>query len=74
LTLESLDFSRGSTSKAITDADAKAEGVVLPDDPAKPCGDKYRELFVELWDEINAERGFSWQDNPFVRVIGLGQI
>lgn len=41
----------------MTEADAKAEGV-----PS-------RDAFIELWDSINAKRGFAWATNPWVWVI-----
>lgn len=26
-------------------------------------------LFTDLWDELNARRGYSWESNPWVWVI-----
>jgi hypothetical protein len=58
----------------IDDTDALAEGVTLP---SAPCGDcsclemrgAYRCGFSCLWDSINANRGYSWDSNPWVWVI-----
>ncbi len=48
--------------------DAKAEG--LPYDRTEHYGD-YNPLqwFQNLWNEINAKRGYSWESNPWVWVI-----
>lgn len=43
--------------------DCKAEGI--SNDPTED----WRELFMELWDSLNAKRGYSWQTNPWVWVI-----
>lgn len=66
----------------ITNEGAKAEGVELV--PAFTAGnmsfsdvygshhyyhDTAREAFQELWDSINAKRGYSWDANPWVWVI-----
>jgi len=60
----------------ITGADAKAEGGSWDMDSAGlNCIDADRNLariyFVELWDSINAKRGFGWEANPWVWVIGF---
>lgn len=58
----------------ISEGDVNAEGIE---------GDSYLEelgtstldphsariYFMELWDSINAKRGYSWESNPYVRVI-----
>ena len=58
----------------ISELDAEAEGV----DPFTwaPIGDRpnqsdYVTAFRQLWDGLNAERGFGWQTNPIVTVIGF---
>lgn len=52
--------------QAITDADALAEGVgSAPEDTF----DSARDEFAASWDEINAERGFGWDVNPWVWVV-----
>lgn len=54
----------------ISEEDAVAEGV-----QATPAGDGYpfamsaRMNFVDLWDDINAKRGYGWAENPYVWAI-----
>ena len=50
----------------ITDADAHAEGM---DSPSYPIIQ-----FKDLWEEINAKRGYSWDSNPWVWVIEFERI
>lgn len=33
-----------------------------------------KDQFIELWDDINAKRSFSWQENPTVNVIEFKRI
>lgn len=33
-----------------------------------------REVFAELWDSLNAKRGYGWDENPWVWVIEFEQI
>ena len=54
----------------ITEADAKAEGVV-PVPGTEGNSHSYRWPFCLLWDSINAGRGFGWDANPWVWVIGF---
>lgn len=63
----------------ISDQDIVAEGVGL--DPEAKCypsehwptiWDKNRLKFALLWDEINARRGYSWAENPWVWVVRFG--
>lgn len=66
----------------ITEEDAKVEGISY--DQAMECSGwsptyndpdgssarpNYREAFAELWDCLNAKRGFSFNSNPWVWVI-----
>ena len=56
----------------ISHADALAEGI----DPDAPynnygTGSIYRDTFAELWDSINAKRGYGWNVNSWVWVLGL---
>ena len=57
----------------VTDRDAIAEGCLLPkgyeDLAASFFKQPYRQVFIDLWDSINAKRGYSWESNPWVWVI-----
>ena len=69
ITLEVTDV-RVEQVQEITNADAMAEGVghlygYEKDDPAVDG----RIRFAELWDSINAMRGFNWGTNPWVWVV-----
>ena len=65
----------------ISEADARAEGVVQHESKgstwysAKPRAGMIcrhaRPAFIELWDSINAERGYGFAVNPFVWVVGF---
>jgi len=56
----------------ISQEDARAEGCEpwhpKSNIPFRPEG-SYRNAFHKLWDEINAERGYSWSSNPWVWVV-----
>ena len=57
----------------IPEADARAEG--FKDVVGKYArGDEARIWFAELWDIINAARGFGWDTNPWVWVIGFERV
>jgi hypothetical protein len=45
----------------ISENDAEAEGT--------NCNRTYREDFKNLWDSINAKRGYDWDKNPWVWVV-----
>lgn len=79
LTLE-LTAVRVERVQDISEADALAEGVTWPDrngQPYRPPIDttgmsKLRlaaERFQELWDSLNAKRGYSWDKNVYVWVL-----
>ena len=61
----------------ITDHEAKREGVNQSPvehitDPAhtwKNTDSIYRWRFRHLWDSLNAERGYGWDENPWVWVV-----
>ena len=55
----------------ITEEDAMREGVKAEFVSTHPRIYSYRAPFAELWDSINAERGFGWDTNPWVWVIGF---
>lgn len=55
----------------ITDADAEREGV---DRTNASIPEYCRERFRKLWDSINSNRGFGWDVNPWVWVLGIRRI
>ena len=58
----------------ITDGMARAEGVgwVHQDIGLRPVYFKdYKTKFIELWDSLNAKRGYGWETNPWVWVISF---
>lgn len=55
----------------ITDADAEREGV---DRTNASIPGYCRERFRRLWDSINSDRGFGWDVNPWVWVLGIRRI
>jgi len=64
----------------ITPANCKAEGIFITH-PEKPTIDEalhhmrlYRDAFTELWDSLNAKRGYPWDSNPWVWVIEFKRI
>jgi hypothetical protein len=58
--------------QAITDADARAEGVMSRlEDLALPL--HHVVAFAGLWDEINGKRA-SWESNPWVWVVGFRRV
>jgi len=76
ITLE-ITAVRAERLQNISAKDAVAEGVIIEGsgmmdacDIASQAKDKYR----DLWDSINAKRGFSWDSNPFVWVIEFKRI
>ena len=76
ITLEITEV-RVERVQSITPADALAEGIAEYA-AAKGHGDSGRahpvEAFAELWDEINAKRGFSWAWNPWVWAVSFRRI
>ncbi len=55
--------------RGISEADARAEGVIPSGVGADLAHLKYRAGFQTLWDTINAKRGYSWDSNPWVWVV-----
>lgn len=62
----------------ITEEDARAEGAPISHQGDRPHfsrhpvpNDTHRLGFVHIWDSINAGRGFGWDANPWVWVIGF---
>lgn len=75
LTIESLRVER---LKNIVEGDARAEGaepMAVTDPQASKSGMSagcwYREGFATLWDSLNADRGYPWDSNDWVWVIGF---
>lgn len=61
----------------ISEADAIAEGFArrpeISDDP-EVHRDAARDWYIDLWDSLNAARGYSWATNPFVWAITFRRI
>jgi len=55
----------------ISDTDAEREGVG-GNDPGGMLS--FREHFRELWDSINAKRGYGWDTNPWVWVVEFKKV
>lgn len=76
VTLEIVNI-RMERLQEISDEDAIAEGIMSGDDWSEVKDQKLgkdvfltaRSAYEALWNEINARRGFSWKDNPWVWVI-----
>lgn len=64
----------------ITEEDAEAEGMIPDSLPSiKDClcdssGMRHICKFIDLWNSLNAKRGFGWDVNPWVWVIGFRRI
>ena len=56
----------------ITDEEAIAEGV--PTRGTTHWAGKWRDEFHQLWDELNAARGYGWDANPWVWVIRFRKV
>lgn len=56
----------------ITIADAHAEGLRMED--LALCQPLIQGAFRDLWDSINAKRGFGWSSNPWVWVIEFRRV
>ena len=57
----------------ISEDDAKAEGVSQHDLPTKTyqgwADHAHRQLYRDLWNSLNAKRGYVWNANPLVWVV-----
>lgn len=61
----------------ITAKDCKDEGIQIAKPPSQmqdTAAAVYRLLFHNLWDSLNAKRGYSWKKNPWVWVIEFKRI
>lgn len=72
ITLEITDV-RVERVQDISEEDAIAEGCLLPKGYEELCklAGGHRAVFRDLWDSINAKRGFGWDSNPLVWVISF---
>ena len=73
ITLEVTDV-RVERVQDISEADAEAEGappILVPPDGG---GAPFTEGFMDLWDSINAKRGFGWDANPWVWVVAFRSV
>ena len=61
--------------QSISEADAHAEGVEA-DDISKVGAPAFsaRQRFRDLWDSINAGRGFGWEANPWVWCVTFSRV
>jgi hypothetical protein len=74
LTLEVVDV-RVERLTAITEEDARAEGVDPYECPSGPAFPDARAAFRELWGSINGKRpGCSWADDPWVWVVAFRRV
>ncbi len=71
ITLEIVDV-RVEPLQDITDHDALEEGISL--EICQQSGTSPVENYRELWDSLNADRGFPWMDNPWVYVMEFKRI
>lgn len=53
----------------ISNDDAHAEGISKDRPNGWISCSSYRDLFRQLWNSINAKRGYSWESNPWVWVV-----
>ncbi|MDD5007281.1 MAG: hypothetical protein PHC68_02625 [Syntrophorhabdaceae bacterium] len=65
---------RAERVQEISHEDAKAEGV-----PVRGCAFPKKQSihidsFVDVWDSLNAKRGFGWESNPWVWAIAFKRI
>jgi len=70
--LEIMDV-RVQRLQDITEEDAKAEGIELPERTVTHYDGQYRDAFAALWDRLNAKRGYGWDTNCWVWRIEFGR-
>lgn len=73
-TFKRIKFVRVERLREISPEDCMAEGIVLKGQELEVSEDAMRSLYViryaQLWNSLNAKRGYPWESNPFVWVIG----
>lgn len=71
---------RVERAQDISEADAKAEGVTAQFEPVGLSGAfglthlPYSSAFANLWNSINAKRGYSWESNPWLWVVEFKRV
>nr|WP_241020961.1 hypothetical protein [Burkholderia sp. Ac-20344] len=65
---------RAERLQSISESDARDEGVTIADHHMRGyCGGAFRppsiRAFHDLWDSLNAARGYAWDANPWVWVV-----
>jgi len=75
LTLE-IESVRVQRLQEISEDDAVAEGVdeVSMEDVRRQATLSRRDDFAQLWNRINAKRGFGWETNPWVWALTLRRV
>ena len=80
ITLEITEI-RAERLQEISEEDAKAEGAeygeaisIYPDTKEYEQWEGYRAGFIELWNSLNAKRGYGWETNPWVWVISFKRL
>lgn len=72
ITLEITDI-RIDRLKLITEAAARAEGIRSPLTPVSDDR-RCRNSFRLLWDSINSESGYGWEENPWIWVVQFKRV
>ncbi|MDN7544775.1 hypothetical protein [Burkholderia cenocepacia] len=78
ITLE-ITSVRAERLQSISESDARDEGVTIEDHHMRGyCAGAFRppsiRAFHDLWDSLNASRGYGWETNPWVWVVAFRRI
>ncbi|WP_230942162.1 hypothetical protein [Burkholderia cepacia] len=70
---------RAERLQSISESDARDEGVAIEDHHMRGnCAGAFRppsiRAFHDLWDSLNAPRGYGWDTNPWVWVVAFRRI
>ncbi|MBU9164233.1 hypothetical protein [Burkholderia multivorans] len=70
---------RAERLQSISESDARAEGVTIEDHHMRGyCAGAYQppsvRAFHDLWDSLNAARGYGWDVNPWVWVVEFRRV